>query len=251
MAGEFDFGGKVVLVTGSSRGIGAGMVRAFARRGAVCAINYFADPGGQNEADAKQVAAEAAGSILVRCDVSDPSQVAGMMAEIQSKLGRLDVLINNAGIIRDKTLKKMTEADWHAVMRTNLDGTFHCTQAAIKLLGAGGRIVNMASVTALAGFFGQANYAASKAAVIALTKVTAREVAKGGMTVNAIAPGFIDTDMTRTMPEDVTQQFIAQIPLGRKGTIDDVVGAALFLCSPLADYITGQVLHVNGGFLMA
>src|SRR4051794_36563418 len=134
MAGEFDFSGKVALITGSSRGIGAGMVRAFAKRGAACAINYFADPDGRNEADAKQVAADAPRSVLVQCDVGDPAQVAQMIQTVQQSLGRLDILINNAGIIRDRTLKKMTDDDWHAVLRTNLDGTFHCTQAAAKAL---------------------------------------------------------------------------------------------------------------------
>jgi 3-oxoacyl-[acyl-carrier protein] reductase len=250
MAGEFDFSGKVALITGSSRGIGAGMVRAFAKRGAACAINYFADPDGRNEADAMQVAADAPGSVLVQCDVGDPAEVAQMIQTVQQSLGRLDILINNAGIIRDRTLKKMADDDWHAVLRTNLDGTFHCTQAAAKVLQPRGRIVNMSSVTALAGFFGQANYAASKAAIIALTKVSARELAKQQITVNAIAPGFVDTDMTRGMPEEVTKQFLAQIPLGRSATIDDIVGPALFLCSELARYVTGQVLHVNGGFFM-
>jgi 3-oxoacyl-[acyl-carrier protein] reductase len=250
MPSEFDFTGKVVLVTGSSRGIGAGMLRAFAARGAKCVINYFADPAGQNLADAQKVAADAPGSLLVPCDVGDAAQVAEMFRAIESSLGRLDILINNAGILRDRTIKKLTEEDWRAVLRTNLDGTFHCTQAAARLLQNGGRIVNMSSVAAIGGFFGQANYAASKAAVIALTKVSARELARQQITVNAIAPGFIDTDMTKTMPPEVIAEFLKQIPLGRRGTIDDIIGPSLFLCSPLAAYITGQVIHVNGGFWM-
>jgi 3-oxoacyl-[acyl-carrier protein] reductase len=251
MPSEFDFTGKVVLVTGSSRGIGAGMLRAFAARGAKCVINYFADAAGQNLADAQKVAADAPGALLLPCDVGDAAQVADMFRAIESSFGRLDVLINNAGILRDRTIKKLTEEDWQAVLRTNLDGTFHCTQAAAaRLLQSGGRIVNMSSVAAIGGFFGQANYAASKAAVIALTKVSARELARQQITVNAIAPGFIDTDMTKSMPQDVMQQFVQQIPLGRRGTIDDIIGPALFLCSPLAAYITGQVIHVNGGFWM-
>jgi 3-oxoacyl-[acyl-carrier protein] reductase len=173
-----------------------------------------------------------------------------MMGTIERELGRVDILINNAGILRDRTIKKLSEEDWQAVLRTNLDGVFHCTQAASRILQSGGRIVNMASVAALGGFFGQANYAASKAGVIALTKVAARELAKQQITVNAIAPGFIDTEMTKSMPPEVMQQFVQQIPLGRRGTVEDVVGAALFLCSPLAAYITGQVIHVNGGFWM-
>ena len=251
MASEFDFTGKVVLVTGSSRGIGAGMVRAFASRGAKCAINYVADPAGRNEADARQICAETPGSMIVKCDVGNPSDAAEMISTIQKSLGRLDILINNAGILRDRTLKKMTDADWNDVLRTNLDGTFHCTQQAATILRPGGRIVNMSSVTALSGFFGQANYAASKAGILALTKVAARELAKQQITVNAIAPGFVSTDMTGGMPPEVTRQFLSQIPLGRFGTIDDIVGVAMFLCSDAARYITGQVIHVNGGFFMA
>jgi 3-oxoacyl-[acyl-carrier protein] reductase len=253
MGSELDFSGKVVLVTGSSRGIGAGMVRALAGRGARCVINYFADSAGQNLSDAKAVASEVPGSpLLIACDVGDGQQVGQMMGTIERELGRVDVLINNAGILRDRTIKKLSEEDWQAVLRTNLDGVFHCTQAAVTsgILKSGGRIVNMASVAALGGFFGQANYAASKAGVIALTKVAARELARQQITVNAIAPGFIDTEMTQSMPPEVMQQFVGQIPLGRRGTVEDVVGAALFLCSPLAAYITGQVIHVNGGFWM-
>src|SRR5205085_527267 len=144
----------------------------------------------------------------------------------------------------------MTDDDWSAVLRTNLDGTFHCTRQAAHILKAGGRIVNLASVTAIGGFYGQANYSASKAGIIALTKVAARELARQKITVNAIAPGFVDTDMVKTMPQEVTKQFVQQIPLGRVGTIDDIAGVAMFLCSPLADYVTGQVIHVNGGFWM-
>src|SRR5205085_8456556 len=139
----------------------------------------------------------------------------------------------------------MTDDDWSAVLRTNLDGTFHCTRQAAHILKAGGRIVNLASVTALGGFFGQANYAASKAGIIALTKVAARELARQQITVNAIAPGFIQTEMTRDLPEQVVKQILAHLPIGRFGEIADVVQAALFLCSCDARYITGQVLHVN------
>jgi 3-oxoacyl-[acyl-carrier protein] reductase len=147
-------------------------------------------------------------------------------------------------------LKKITLEDWNAVLQVNLSGPFHCIRAAMELIRPGGRIVNLSSVSAKMGFFGQANYSSSKAGVIALTKVTARELAKKQVTVNTIAPGFIDTEMTRTMPQEATKAFLQQIPLGRMGTVDDIVGAALFLCSPLAAYITGHVLDVNGGFLM-
>jgi 3-oxoacyl-[acyl-carrier protein] reductase len=144
----------------------------------------------------------------------------------------------------------MSAEEWESVLRVNLNGNFNCIQRSIPLLRNGGRIVNLASVAALTGFFGQANYAASKAGIIALTKVTARELARNGITVNAVSPGFINTDIHKGMPEDVTKQFLAQIPLGRFGEVEDIVQAVLFLCSPLARYITGQVLHVNGGFYM-
>jgi 3-oxoacyl-[acyl-carrier protein] reductase len=158
--------------------------------------------------------------------------------------------VNNAGLLRDKTIKKMTPAEFESVMRVNLFGPFYTIQRLVEQIRPEGRVINMASVAALGGFFGQANYAASKAGLIALTKVAAREMARQQITVNAIAPGFIDTDMTRGMPEDVTKKFVEQIPLGRFGTVDDIVGAALWLCSPFARYVTGQVIHVNGGFYM-
>jgi 3-oxoacyl-[acyl-carrier protein] reductase len=245
-----DFTGKAALVTGSSRGIGAGMIQAFDRLGARCAVNYVADAHGRNRADAEQVAAKLKDPLLVECDVGDLACVTAMMEQVRQKFGGLDILINNAGIIRDRTIKKMTEADWDAVIRVNLTGTYHCTQQAIPLLRNGGRIVNLSSVTGQIGLFGQANYASSKAAIMALTRVTSRELARQQITVNAIAPGFIDTDMSRTMPEDVAKKLLEQVPIGRMGTIEDVVDAALFLCSEHAQYITGQVLHVNGGFYM-
>ena len=250
MSEWLDFTGKVALVTGSSRGIGAGMIQAFDRLGARCAVNYVADPQGRNRVDAEQVAAKLKDPLLVECDVGDLASVTAMMDQIRQKFGGLDILINNAGIIRDRTIKKMTEADWDAVIRVNLTGTYHCTQQAIPLLRNGGRIVNLSSVTGQIGLFGQANYASSKAAIMALTRVTARELARQQITVNAIAPGFIDTDMSRTMPEDVAKKLLEQVPIGRMGRIEDVVDAALFLCSEHAQYITGQVLHVNGGFYM-
>lgn len=246
----FDFSNRVALVTGSSRGIGAALVRGLNRHNARCIVNYVADPAGRNRADAEAVAGDLRDPGLVECDVSRPEQVAEMLARIQRDFGGLDILINNAGVIRDRSLKKISLDDWNTVLQVNLSGPFHCIRAAVDLIRTGGRIVNLASVSGTMGFFGQANYASSKAGVMALTKVAARELAKKQVTVNAIAPGFIDTEMTRGMPEDVTQSFIQQIPLSRMGTVDDIVGAALFLCSPFADYITGQTLHVNGGFFM-
>jgi 3-oxoacyl-[acyl-carrier protein] reductase len=165
-------------------------------------------------------------------------------------LGGLDILVNNAGVLHDRTIKKMTLEEWETVLGVNLTGAFNCIQQAIPILRPGGRIVNVSSVSGQLGFFGQANYSASKAGLMALTKVAARELARQNITVNAIAPGFIDTEMSRGMPEDVTKQFLAQVPVGRFGKVEDVVYPVLFLCSRYAEYITGQILHVSGGFYM-
>ena len=242
--------GKVALVTGGSRGIGAGIVRALAARGARCAVNYVDDPAGRNRADADALASGLRDAILLRADVGDAAQVAAMMDQVRQRLGGLDVLVNNAGILRDRTLKKITRGDWDDVLRINLGGVFNCTKAAAPLLRPSGRIVNIASVSAYLGVFGQANYASAKAGVIALTKVAARELARQGITANDVAPGVIDTDMTRGLPPEAMRKLFEQIPLARLGTIDDVVNAVLFLCSPASGYVTGQVIHVNGGMLM-
>lgn len=250
MKDAFDFTGKVALVTGSSRGIGAGLVAALGECGARCVVNYVADPDDRNQADAERVAAGLKDARVIQCDVGDDAQVRAMMDEVRRDYGGTDILVNNAGVLRDRTLKNMSADEWESVLRVNLTGTFHCIQRAIQILRPGGRIVNIASVSGELGTFGQANYASSKAGVIALTKVAARELARQQITVNAVAPGFIDTEMSRAMPEEVTKQFPAQVPLGRVGEVDDVVYAVLALCSPRARYITGQVLHVNGGLWM-
>jgi 3-oxoacyl-[acyl-carrier protein] reductase len=250
MSDDLNFAGKVVLVTGSSRGIGAGIVTAFGQRGASCIVNYVADPEGRNRAEAEHVASGLSRSAVVQCDVGDREQVAAVMSQIQKDFSGLDILVNNAGILRDRTLRKMSADEWESVLRVNLEGTFNCIQQAVPILRTGGRIVNIASVSAETGFFGQANYAASKAGVVALTKVSARELAKQQITVNAVAPGFINTEIHRGMPEDATRQVLSQIPLGRFGDVEEIVFPVLFLCSSQARYITGQVLHVNGGFFM-
>ena len=250
MKDPFDFSGKVVLVTGSSRGIGAEMIKAFGKRGAQCVVNYVADAQGQNKADAKNVAKELKDPLVIECDVTQPGQVESMMTEIRDKCGGLDVLVNNSGIIHDRTIKKMSIEEFESVVRVNLIGTFTVTQKAAAILRNGGRIVNLSSVSGQMGLFGQANYSSSKAAIIALTKVSAREFARQNITVNAIAPGFIDVGMSKGMPEEVTANFIKQIPLGRLGEVNEIVDAALFLASPMASYITGHVLNVNGGFYM-
>jgi len=243
-----DFAGQVVLVTGSSRGIGAGLVRAFAAHGGRCVVNYVADADGRNQAEAEAVATATGAAMTVACDVADHAAVGEMFRSIVERLGGLDILVNNAGILRDRTLKKMTPADFEAVVRVNLGGAFNTLQHATTLVRPGGRIVNIASVAAFTGFFGQANYAASKAGIVGLTKVAAREFARQATTVNCVAPGFVETEIIKDMPADVTQRFVEQIPLGRLGAVEDVVNAVLFLCGPGSSYITGQVIHVNGGF---
>jgi 3-oxoacyl-[acyl-carrier protein] reductase len=250
MTDPLDFSGKVVLVTGSSRGIGAAMIQAFAQRGARCVVNYIADANGQNQSDAEGVAKEMKDALVVECDVTKPEQVEAMMSQIGEKLGGLDVLVNNSGIIRDRTMKKLTLEEFESVLRVNLTGTFNVTQKAAAVLRQSGRIINLSSVSGQMGLFGQANYSSSKAAIIALTKVSAREFARQQITVNAIAPGFIDVGMSKGMPENVTAEFNKQIPLGRFGQAHEIVDAALFLASPMASYITGHVLNVNGGFYM-
>ena len=250
MEDPLDFTGKVALVTGSSRGIGAEMIKAFDNRGATCVVNYFADPQGQNKADAANVARELKDPLMIDCDVTQPAQVEQMMKQIQDRHGGLDILVNNSGIIRDRTIKKMSLEEFESIIRVNLTGTFNVTQKAMPILRNGGRIVNLSSVSGQVGLFGQANYSSSKAAIVALTKVSARELARQNITVNAIAPGFIDVGMSKGMPDEVIENFKKQIPLGRLGDVREIVDVALFLASPMASYITGHVLNVNGGFSM-
>ncbi|TMP92327.1 MAG: SDR family oxidoreductase [Verrucomicrobia bacterium] len=221
MTDLLDFTGKVVLVTGSSRGIGAEMIKAFGKQGAQCVVNYVADPDNQNKADAESVAKELNQPLVIESDVTKPNQVESMMKQIQDRHGGLDILVNNSGIICDRTIKKMSMEEFESVVRVNLTGTFTVTQKAAAVLP-----------------------------IIALTKVSAREFARQNITVNAIAPGFIDVGMSKGLPEEVTANFIKQIPLGRLGDVNEIVDAVLFLTSPMASYITGHVLNVNGGFYM-
>jgi 3-oxoacyl-[acyl-carrier protein] reductase len=250
MTDLLDFTGKVALVTGSSRGIGSEISKAFDARAAKCVVNYVTDPQGQNKSDAEAVAKQLNEPAIIDCDVTNPLQVESMIQQIRERHGGLDILINNSGVIRDRTIKKMSTEEFESVVRVNLTGTFNVTQKAASILRNGGRIINLSSVSGQMGLFGQANYASSKAAIIALTKVSAREFARQNITVNAIAPGFIDIGMSKGMPDEVTANFIKQIPLGRLGEAREIVDAALFLASPMASYITGHVLNVNGGFYM-
>ena len=187
-------------------------------------------------------------ALAVAADVRDHAAVRAMFEHAKQAFGSIDIVVNNAGILRDRTVAKMTEAEWRDVIDTNLTGVFHVSKAAAEFLTDGGRIINLASVSAMVGVFGQANYVASKAGVIGLTKVLARELAKRRITVNAFAPGVVLTDMGLSIPESARAQMLSQIPLSRFAEPDEIAAAILFLASDLASYITGQTLHVNGGW---
>ena len=249
---RYDFADKVVLVTGSSRGIGAAILEGFARAGAGVWLHYWADPAGANLEDASRLAEKlkALGNEpnVVSGDVRKPEDVQGIMELIGQRSNGLDVLVNNAGILRDRTIRKLTLDDWRAVIDVNLDGVFHCCKFGLEVLRDGGRIVNIASIAGLFPFHGQANYAAAKAGVIALTKVLSKELGRRQITANAIAPGVIQTTMIGDIKPDVLEGYLKQIPIGRLGTPEDVANAVLFLASAESGYITGQVLPVTGGW---
>jgi 3-oxoacyl-[acyl-carrier protein] reductase len=249
---RYDFTNKVVLVTGSSRGIGAAILEGFARANASVWLHYWDDPDGANRKDALRLADKlrAAGNDpnMVAGDVRKPDEVQNMMRLIQERSGGLDILVNNAGILRDKTIRKLTLDDWRAVMDVNLDGVFHCCKFGVEILRDNGRIVSIASIAALFPFHGQSNYAAAKAGVVALTKVLAKELARKGITANAIAPGVIQTTMIGDIKPDVMEGYMKMIPLGRLGQPEDVANAVMFLASEESGYITGQVLPVTGGW---
>src|SRR5437879_6045652 len=231
---RYDYSNKVVLVTGSSRGMGAGILEAFARAGAVCLLNYVDDPAGQNRRDAEETAERLrqhkATVHLLEADVSRYDAVEALMKRVVEVASGLDVLVNNAGILRDRTVKKMTLAEWDAVLQTNLDGVFYCSKLGAEVLRDGGRIVNVASISGVVGFHGQANYAAAKAGVIALTKVMAKELARRGITVNAVAPGVIQTPMLGGLKPEVLAEYEKQLTAGRIGRPADVAPAVL-LCT--------------------
>ncbi|MFO0800677.1 MAG: SDR family NAD(P)-dependent oxidoreductase [Gemmataceae bacterium] len=247
---RFDFTGKAVLVTGSSRGIGAAILTAFVRGGANGVLHYWDDPDGLNRADAKALGAQLGDGVLsLPADVRDAGQVEALMRRAKERFGGLDVVVNNAGIIKDRTIRKMTPDEWHAVIQTNLDGVFHGCKYGAEVLRDGGRIVNIASVAGLVGFHGQANYAAAKAGVIGMTRVLAKELARRGITVNAVAPGVIQTAMLGEVKGEVMAEYLKQIPAGRLGKPEDIANAVLFLASEESGYITGQVLPVTGGWV--
>lgn len=243
--------GKVVLVTGASRGIGRAVALEMARAGAKLIVNYAG-----NAAAAEEVVSAIKGfggqAIAVQADVANGEAVEALVKQAVETFGRIDVLVNNAGITRDGLLMRMKEDDWDAVMDTNLKGIFHCTKAVSRLMmkQRSGRIINMTSVVGIMGNAGQSNYAAAKAGVIGFTKSMAKELASRGITVNAIAPGYIATDMTAVLSDQVRTEMAEKIPAGRLGAPEDVAAATLFLASDAAAYITGQTLNVDGGMVM-
>jgi len=245
---EIDLAGKVALITGASQGIGAKIAQTLHRAGASVAINYFPDDAGLNAENAAHLAKGLGERAAVfPGDVRDPKSTEVLCADVHGRFGSLDLLINNAGIARDRTMAKMSDDEWHSVIDTNLTGVFNVCRAAGPLLPEGGRIVNISSLSGVIGLFGQANYAAAKAGVIGLTKTLSRELARRAITVNAVAPGLVLTELGKTVPAAIQEQWLSQIPLARFGKPEEISNAILFLCSDLASYITGQTLHVNGG----
>ncbi|MFQ5931382.1 MAG: 3-oxoacyl-[acyl-carrier-protein] reductase [Nitrospiraceae bacterium] len=242
--------GKVAIVTGAAQGIGRAIAEALARDGADIVVADL-DPGRSQETVAA-ITKLGRRAVNVKVNVAEWNDVKNMTDQVLKDCGKIDILVNNAGVTRDGLLVRMKEEDWNLVLQVNLHGTFHCTKAVLQPMTKqrSGRIVNIASIVGAMGNVGQANYAASKAAVIGFTKSVAREYASRMVTVNAVAPGFIDTAMTQGLQQEVRDTLLKQIPLGRLGQPGDVAEAVRFLASEEAGYITGQVLHVNGGMLM-
>jgi acetoacetyl-CoA reductase/3-oxoacyl-[acyl-carrier protein] reductase len=242
--------GKTALVTGASRGIGRAIAVALAREGAQVAVNYQ-----QNDARACEVIDEITGfgsaAMAIKADVANAAEARAMVKKVVDEWGRIDVLVNNAGVTRDKSLRKLDDESWLAVLQTNLNGCFYCISAAIgpMLEQGGGRIINISSMNGQIGAFGQANYSASKGGMIALTKTAAVELAKANITVNTVSPGFTETDMFAEVPEKVQEQIKQRIPMGRFGKPEEIAKAVVFLVTD-GDYITGQQINVNGGAYM-
>ncbi|MEI8378637.1 MAG: 3-oxoacyl-ACP reductase FabG [Planctomycetota bacterium] len=245
-----DLSGKTAVVTGAGQGLGQCTATVLHAAGANVVINFFDDASGGNRRRAEEAAAKLGDrAIALAADVRDSAEIRRMFDQAEQRFGPVNIVVNNAAIIRDRTLKKMTDEEWQDVIDTNLTGVFQVCRAASERLAEGGRIVNMASISGVVGFYGQVNYSAAKAGVIALTKVLSKELARRRITVNAVAPGVVLTEMGKTIPEEVRAGMIAQIPLGRFGEPEEISNIILFLCSDLASYVTGQTIHANGGWL--
>ena len=244
-----DLSNKVALVTGSARGIGRAIALKLAEVGANVAVNDIASAGEALEGVVKEIESLGRQSMAVTADVSSSEDVARMVESVVSKFGRIDILVNNAGVTRDGLVMRMSDEDWNTVLNVDLKSAFLCTRAVLRamLKQRWGRIVSIASIVGIHGNAGQANYSAAKAGVIAFTKSVAKEVASRGITVNAVAPGYIDTKMTQSLDEEQSQELLKRVPLGYAGTPRDVAEAVAFLASEEARYITGQVIGVDGG----
>lgn len=242
---------KVALVTGSAQGIGREIAFTFAKEGADVVISDINLQKAQETS--VQIEAQSRKSLAIQLDVTNYASVEDSVNKILDKFGKIDILVNNAGITKDNLMLRMSEADWDAVINVNLKGTFNCTKAVSRamLKARSGKIINIASIIGIIGNPGQANYSASKAGIIALTKTTAKEFASRNINVNAVAPGFIQTDMTAKLPEELKQKMLQAIPLGKLGNAADVANTCLFLASEEAGYITGQTIVVDGGMVMA
>ena len=240
--------GRVALVTGGSRGIGRAICEALADAGAAVAINYQGSERAAREV-AREIAEAGGVADIFQADVSQREEVQRMKKQVLARFGRVDLLVNNAGITRDRTFVRMDEEAWAAVLSVNLNGVFYCTKAFLDGMVERryGRIVHISSIVGQTGNYGQANYAAAKAALLGLTKTLAKELATKGITVNAVAPGFIETEMVAAVPEETRGKIVKQIPMGRLGTAQEVAKGVVFLLSDDASYITGQTLNVNGG----
>ncbi len=246
-----DLKGKVVVVTGGAQGIGKAICQSLAALGGAVVVSDMNQAGA--EATAAEMTAQGQEALALKVNVADESSVKTLVDETLSRFGKIDIFVNNAGITRDTLLMRMKDEDWDAVLSVNLKGVFHCMKAALRSMSKqrSGKIVSISSIVGAIGNAGQANYAASKAAVVGLTKTVAREYAGRGITVNAVAPGFIETAMTASLPEAVQETLKKQIPMARLGQVSDVADAVAFLVSDRANYITGQVIHVNGGMYMS
>ncbi|NLJ40974.1 MAG: 3-oxoacyl-[acyl-carrier-protein] reductase [Clostridiales bacterium] len=246
-----DLLGRVALVTGASRGIGRAIAIRLARLGTAVAVNYSSNIDAANEV-VNTIESNGGKALLALGDVSDPKQVNSIIESVMEKWGTLDILVNNAGITRDGLLIRMKEEDWDRVVDISLKGVFNCTKAVSRIMmkKRWGRIINISSIAGVAGNIGQTNYAAAKAGVIGFSKSVAKELASRNILVNVIAPGFIDTDMTDALPEEVRKSLLSNIPLGRYGDPEDVASLAAFLASEYSSYITGQVINIDGGMVM-